>query len=179
MFQYNLQKTWSQTQHRGKTKGSPPCRFSSGVGTVSRRSLNTWHFLYKTLTCEAAHTSKAFNTTSTTRWLVSTLPPTTAAVSVGSSTLPGGIITFTGAKQPWGRKNKDFRWAGTERTVAFTVFHSFVHISMPGDMQCKIWSSAKGQSSLKQCFFIVGELVLNFTCSVHMLHILLKVSQWP
>lgn len=53
------------------------------------------------ITCEAAQVPKALKMTSTTRWQVSTLPPTTAAVSDGSIKLPLGIFILTGAKQPW------------------------------------------------------------------------------
>ena len=38
--------------------------------------------------------------TSVTRWLVSTLPPTTAASSLGLSRQPAGIVMVTGERQP-------------------------------------------------------------------------------
>eukprot|EP00955_Chlamydomonas_euryale_P069168 360341-Chlamydomonas_euryale.AAC.12 len=50
--------------------------------------------------CDAAAASKAFRTTSVTRWLVSTLPPTTAASGLGLSRQPVGILTVMGARQP-------------------------------------------------------------------------------
>lgn len=45
----------------------------------------------------------AFNTTSTTRCEVNTLPPTTAAFSEGLRMVPEGIITLIGFKQPYNR----------------------------------------------------------------------------
>lgn len=52
------------------------------------------------LTCDAAHTSNALKMTSTTRWDVSTFPPTTAAFWEGCRIDPGGITTWMGARQP-------------------------------------------------------------------------------
>ena len=54
--------------------------------------------------CDAAHTSNAKRMTSTIRCDVSTFPPTTAAVSEGSSRQPFGILTFTGLRQPYNGK---------------------------------------------------------------------------
>ena len=51
-------------------------------------------------TWEAAAALKALKMTSVTRWLVSTLPPTTAAWSLGLSRVPGGMVMVTGARQP-------------------------------------------------------------------------------
>ncbi len=51
-------------------------------------------------TCEAAAASKALSTTSVTRWLVSTLPPTTAASGVGARMDGVGMSILTGAKHP-------------------------------------------------------------------------------
>ena len=51
-------------------------------------------------TWEAAQTPKALSTTSTILCVVSTLPPTTAAVGDGSRRLPEGIWTVTGTIQP-------------------------------------------------------------------------------
>lgn len=53
-------------------------------------------------TWEAAQTPKALKMTSTTRWEVRTLPPTTAASGEGSRMEPLGMTTRTGARQPWG-----------------------------------------------------------------------------
>jgi hypothetical protein len=52
-------------------------------------------------TCEAAAALNALSTTSVTRCEVSTLPPTTAAVSEGLSKHPGGMRTVMAARQPW------------------------------------------------------------------------------
>ena len=54
-----------------------------------------------TLTCEAAHVSNALKMTSTRRWLVNTLPPTTAASSFGLIIEPSGMMTWIGAKHPY------------------------------------------------------------------------------
>ena len=51
-------------------------------------------------TCEAAAALKAFSTTSVTRWLVSTFPPTTAASPEGRSMVLSGILMVTGFRQP-------------------------------------------------------------------------------
>ena len=51
-------------------------------------------------TCDAAAALKALKMMSVTRWLVRTLPPTTAASSLGLSKQPGGIVMVTGARQP-------------------------------------------------------------------------------
>ena len=51
-------------------------------------------------TWEAAAALKHFSTTSVTLWLVSTLPPTTAASDEGLSRQWGGILTVRGARQP-------------------------------------------------------------------------------
>lgn len=51
----------------------------------------------------AAHAPKARKITSVTRWLVSTLPPTTAAWPEGDRKDPLGMITVIGARQPWFR----------------------------------------------------------------------------
>ena len=51
-------------------------------------------------TCEAAQVSKALKITSTIRWVVRTFPPTTAAVSDGDKMVSGGMINWTGFKQP-------------------------------------------------------------------------------
>ena len=45
---------------------------------------------------------KALSTTSVTRCDVNTLPPTTAAVSQGLSTEPGGTFIVIGTRQPSG-----------------------------------------------------------------------------
>jgi len=41
--------------------------------------------------------------TSVTRWEVSTLPPTTAALSLGERKEEGGMSTVMGFRQPWFR----------------------------------------------------------------------------
>jgi hypothetical protein len=51
-------------------------------------------------TWDAAAAPKALSTTSVTRWLVSTLPPTTAASGLGLSRHCGGMTTLMGARQP-------------------------------------------------------------------------------
>ena len=51
-------------------------------------------------TCDAAAALKALRITSVTRWLVSTLPPTTAASGDGLRIVLGGILTVTGFRQP-------------------------------------------------------------------------------
>jgi len=51
-------------------------------------------------TCEAAAAWKALSTTSVTRWLVSTLPPTTAASGVGARMDGVGMSILTGARHP-------------------------------------------------------------------------------
>ena len=51
-------------------------------------------------TCEAAAALKALRTTSVTRWLVSTFPPTTAAVGAGLRMVLGGMRTVIGFRQP-------------------------------------------------------------------------------
>ena len=51
-------------------------------------------------TCDAAAALKALRMTSVTRWLVSTLPPTTAASADGLKMVFGGIFTVTGFKHP-------------------------------------------------------------------------------
>lgn len=51
-------------------------------------------------TCDAAAALKALRMTSVTRWLVSTLPPTTAASGDGLRIVLGGILTVTGFRQP-------------------------------------------------------------------------------
>ena len=51
-------------------------------------------------TCEAAAAVKALRVTSVTRWLVSTLPPTTAASAEGLSRQPLGIRTVMGFMHP-------------------------------------------------------------------------------
>lgn len=57
-------------------------------------------------TWEAAQAPKAPRMTSTTRWDVSTLPPTTAASGDGSKIEPLGITTRTGARQPCGGRGR-------------------------------------------------------------------------
>lgn len=54
-------------------------------------------------TCEAAHAWKALKMTSTTRCDVKTFPPTTAAFRDGWRMEPGGMMTFTGVRQPWNK----------------------------------------------------------------------------
>ena len=56
------------------------------------------------VTCEAAAALKALRTTSVTRWLVKTFPPTTAASGVGDRMDAAGILIVTGAKQPWAKQ---------------------------------------------------------------------------
>lgn len=51
-------------------------------------------------TCEAAAALKALRTTSVTRWLVRTLPPTTAAFGEGHRIEPSGMRMVIGFKQP-------------------------------------------------------------------------------
>ena len=51
--------------------------------------------------CELAHASNAARQTSVTRWEVSTLPPTTAAVSEGDRKLPSGMMISMGFRHPW------------------------------------------------------------------------------
>lgn len=58
--------------------------------------------------------------TSTTRWDVSTLPPTTAASGDGSRIEPLGITTRTGARQPCGGRG---RLSGAEREMRPTCQH--------------------------------------------------------
>ena len=58
------------------------------------------HRDYCSSTCDAAAASKARSTTSVTRWLVSTLPPTTAASGVGARMDGAGMSILTGVKQP-------------------------------------------------------------------------------
>ena len=50
---------------------------------------------------EAAQARKQRRMTSVTRWLVRTLPPTTAAPSEGERMDRGGMRTVMGARQPW------------------------------------------------------------------------------
>jgi hypothetical protein len=51
--------------------------------------------------CEHAHAWNAVSTTSVILCDVSTLPPTTAALSLGDRKQPLGILIETGARQPW------------------------------------------------------------------------------
>jgi len=55
---------------------------------------------WQEFTWDAAAALKALRTTSVTRWLVSTLPPTTAAVGEGLRMVSGGMRTVMGFKQP-------------------------------------------------------------------------------
>jgi len=60
-----------------------------------------WRGNTSEVTCDAAQTSNALSTTSTTLCDVSTLPPTTAAVSEGSRRQLCGMMICTGFKQPY------------------------------------------------------------------------------
>ena len=68
-----------------------PTRAQRHLFAVWDRQVPTW---------EAAAAVNALSTTSVIRWLVSTLPPTTAAFDEGLSMLPAGILILIGVRQP-------------------------------------------------------------------------------
>ena len=70
---------------------------------------------------DAAHILNALNITSTIRWDVRTLPPTTAASWDGFKIESFGIIIFIGLRQPWFKGTSCFNKLRIQYMIAESV----------------------------------------------------------